>query len=140
MLFSAYRLVIHNDEKQQIANKLPLLPAVLSGVVIGLLSGLTGVGGGIFLSPLLIFARWASTRTTSGVSAMFILCNSISGIIGHFSSNVVIIPSYFWFVAPMAVIGGLVGSHIGSGKTPDKTILRLLALVLVIAGLKLIFA
>jgi uncharacterized protein len=82
---------------------------------------------------------WASTRTTSGISAMFILVNSISGILGHFTSNTITLPSYIWIIAPMAILGGLIGSHIGSGKTANATILKLLAVVLIIAGVKLIF-
>lgn len=138
LLFAAYRLLVHKDNKEKPVKKMPLLIAILSGAIIGLLSGLIGVGGGIFLSPLLIFMGWASTRTTSGISAMFILVNSISGILGHFTSNTTTMPGYIWIIAPMAILGGLIGSHFGSGKTANATILKLLAAVLIIAGAKLI--
>lgn len=139
LLFAAYRLFVHKENGEKPIHKMPLLLAIIFGAVIGLLSGLIGVGGGIFLSPLLIFMGWASTRTTSGISAMFILVNSISGILGHFLSNNVALPGYIWIIGLLGVMGGLIGSHIGSRKAANLTILRLLAIVLVIAGVKLIF-
>ena len=139
LLFAAYRLLVHKENKEKPLKKMPLIPAIIYGAIIGLLSGLIGVGGGIFLSPLLIFMGWASTRATSGISAMFILVNSISGILGLLSSNNITLPSYLWILAPVAVAGGLIGSHIGSRKAANVTILKLLAVVLIIAGAKLIF-
>lgn len=101
----------------------------MCGAGIGLLSGLTGTGGGIFLSPLLLFMGWSETKQSSGVSAAFILVNSIAGIVGLMTKPTtfpVMLP--YWAVA--AVLGGLIGSEFGSR--------RLLAVVLVIAGAKLI--
>jgi uncharacterized membrane protein YfcA len=138
LFFGAYRLLVHKENKENSIRKMPIPLAILAGSVIGFLSGLIGVGGGIFLSPLLIITGWASTRTTSGISAMFILVNSVSGILGHFSSNVKVLPSYTWIVGITAILGGMIGSHIGSKKVANSTILRLLAVVLVIAGAKLI--
>lgn len=139
LLFAAYRLLVHKENKEKPVSKMPLSLAIVFGGVIGLLSGLIGVGGGIFLSPLLIFTGWANIKITSGISSMFILINSISGILGHFSSNNVALPGFTWVLGIMAVLGGLIGSHIGSRKAANMTILRLLGLVLVVAGAKLIF-
>ncbi|MDQ6808282.1 MAG: TSUP family transporter [Verrucomicrobiota bacterium] len=61
--------------------------ALASGAGLGLLAGLTGTGGGIFLAPLLLLMRWARTKTTGAVSALFILVNSISGLIGNFQQH-----------------------------------------------------
>lgn len=139
LLFAALRLIVYKVNNDKPLSKMPLFLAIIFGGIIGFLSGLIGVGGGIFLSPLLIFMGWASTKTTSGISAMFILIVSISGILGHFSSNSVALPSYIWIIGLMAVLGGLIGSHIGSQKATNNVILRLLAVVLIIAGGKLLF-
>ncbi|HMI47425.1 MAG TPA: sulfite exporter TauE/SafE family protein, partial [Gemmatimonadaceae bacterium] len=116
----------------------PIWAALAWGAAIGSLSGLTGVGGGIFLSPLLLYMGWAETRATSGVAAPFILVNSIAGLLGHFSS-VALLPSSIpiWGVA--AVIGGWIGASYGSKRAPAPVLRQLLSLVLVVAGVKLIF-
>jgi uncharacterized membrane protein YfcA len=103
---------------------------------IGLLSGLTGTGGGIFLSPLLLFTGWAGTRPTSGTSAAFILVNSIAGLAGSFA-GIRYPPDALPVWAIAAAVGGLIGSELGSRKLQSNGIRRALAAVLVIAGLKL---
>jgi uncharacterized protein len=119
-------------------NPPPLWAALVAGVAIGFLSGLTGVGGGIFLSPLLLYMGWAETRATSGVAAPFILVNSIAGLLGHFSSVAQLPPNIpIWGVA--AVLGGWIGASYGSKRAPAPVLRQLLSLVLVVAGVKLIF-
>jgi len=115
----------------------PLIPAMAVGAGIGLLSGLTGTGGGIFLSPLLLLAGWAGTRLTAGVSAVFILVNSIAGLAGT-RVAVAALPDGLplWIMA--AAIGGVIGTQFGSRVFPIATLRYLLAIVLVIAGVKLI--
>jgi uncharacterized membrane protein YfcA len=116
----------------------PLWAAVLAGLAIGFLSGLTGVGGGIFLSPLLLSMGWAETRATSGVAAPFILVNSIAGLLGHIASVAQLPPSVpIWGAA--ALIGGWIGASYGSKRAPVPVLRQLLSLVLVVAGVKLIF-
>jgi uncharacterized membrane protein YfcA len=120
------------------AKPLPLFAAIAFGLVIGLLSGLTGVGGGIFLSPLLLYMGWAETRAAAGVAAPFILVNSIAGLLGHLSTVAQLPPSIpLWGAAALA--GGWLGATYGSNRAPPATLRRLLALVLVVAGLKLIW-
>ena len=115
----------------------PLPAALVTGLAIGFLSGLTGVGGGIFLSPLMLYVGWADTRTTSGVAAPLILLNSIAGLLGHFSSVAQLPPNILvWGVA--VVLGGLIGATYGSRRAPAPVLRRLLALVLVVASVKLI--
>jgi uncharacterized protein len=116
-------------------------PAVLVplGAAIGVLAGLTGVGGGIFLSPLLILAGWEETRRTAGASAVFILVNSISGLAGHLGAGRAI-PSEVALLAPVALAGGLYGSWLGARRLAPPTLRRVLAAVLLVAGLKLIFS
>jgi len=115
----------------------PLWAAVIAGLTIGFLSGLTGVGGGIFLSPLLLYMGWAETRATSGVAAPFILVNSIAGLLGHFSSVAQLPPNIpVWGAA--AVLGGWIGASYGSKRAPAPVLRQLLSLVLIVAGVKLI--
>jgi uncharacterized membrane protein YfcA len=121
------------------AKPIPLPVALLAGAGIGLISGLTGTGGGIFLSPLLLVMGWAETKQTSGVSAAFILANSIAGLVGLLTKPVTfpaMLP--YWVVAVIA--GGVIGSGLGSTRLASPTLRRLLAIVLIIAGLKLILA
>jgi hypothetical protein len=137
LLFSAVRLFFRRSDPPEVWP--PALPAALGvGAGIGLLSGLTGTGGGIFLTPLVLFRRWAHTRTAAAISALFILVNSIAGLVGYFSSGRPV-PSFAWILAIAAVAGGSVGSYLGSSRFPVRTITLLLAAVLLIAGTKLIF-
>lgn len=115
--------------------KLPIALAVGGGI--GLLSGLTATGGGIFLTPLLFWQRWATAKTASSVSAMFILVNSVSGLLGNFSATQEI-PQLAIILIFAVIIGGSVGSYFGSRKLSPSLIQRLLSMVLIIAGLKLI--
>src|SRR5213594_3884684 len=137
LLFSAARLVFRrSDPPQTFPPSRPI--AVSVGAGLGFLAGLTGTGGGIFLTPLLLFCRWAHIRQAAAVSALFILVNSIAGLTGYFTA-VHSIPSLGLVLAVAAIIGGMLGSHLGSRHFPVRTISLLLATVLIIAGAKLIF-
>jgi len=116
-----------------------LAVAVPVGALLGLLAGLTGTGGGIFLSPLIILLRWEDARRTSGVVASFIFLNSIAGLAGNFAS-VRALPSELPILALAVIVGALVGTWLGVGRLPKPRLLQWLGLVLVIAGAKLIFA
>jgi uncharacterized protein len=119
-------------------HRLPSVPtAVVCGTLIGLLAGLTGTGGGIFLSPLLLFTGWADTRRTGGVSAAFIWVNSAAGLAGNLQS-LRAIPTALPVWAVAVVLGGFVGSDLGSRRVGVRTFRRLLAVVLIVAGGKLI--
>ena len=138
LIFSAGRLFFRRGDPAEVSP--PRLPTAMGvGAGIGLLSGLTGTGGGIFLTPLLLFRRWAHTRPAAATSAFFILVNSLAGLFGHFSSGQ-LIPPFAWGLALAAVAGGTLGSYLGSQRFPVRTITVLLATVLVIAGFKLIFS
>ncbi|MFN2411957.1 MAG: sulfite exporter TauE/SafE family protein [Pyrinomonadaceae bacterium] len=116
----------------------PIWLAVIIGLLIGLLSGLVGVGGGIFLTPILLLANWSETKTAAGVSALFILVNSISGLAGSYA-QVAKLPSDVWLWFAAALVGGIIGSTLGARRFNSLTIRRVLALVLVFAGMKLLF-
>jgi uncharacterized membrane protein YfcA len=139
LIFAAFRFgVTAARAGEEFPPRFPVVLGVVSGAVIGLLAGLTGTGGGIFLTPLMIAAGWAGTRFAAGTSAIFILANSISGLAGNFGT-VGHVPSAIpiWLVA--VAIGGAIGSELGSRRLPAPWVRRGLALVLLIAGLKLIF-
>ena len=111
------------------------LPA---GAVLGLLAGLTGTGGGIFLSPLIILNAWEEPRHTSGVVATFILLNSIAGLAGNVSSVGYLPMQLPWFLASVAG-GALIGTWLGVERLPRPWLLRTLGVVLFVAGAKLLF-
>ena len=137
LLFSAVRLFFRQADPPEVRPPSRRI-ALGVGAGIGLLSGLTGTGGGIFLTPLLLFRRWAHMRPAAAISASFILVNSIAALAGLLTSGQPI-PSFAWLLAVAAVVGGSLGSHLGSRLLPVRTVSLLLAAVLIIAGSKLIF-
>jgi uncharacterized protein len=117
----------------------PFAALIAIGVVFGFVAGLTGVGGGIFLSPLLILARWEETRKTAGASAFFILVNSAAGLAGHLAGGGSI-PAAAAPLTAVALAGGLLGSWLGARRLVPVTLRRILAAVLVVAGGKLLLS
>ncbi len=119
------------------ARSAPVPVALACGAAIGFLSGSTGVGGGIFLSPVILFARWATPKTTAAVSSAFILANSLSGLAGRFAS-LASVPSGIavWLVCVGA--GGVIGSGLGSRRFASATLRRVLAAVLALAAVKMV--
>jgi hypothetical protein len=142
LLLSAARLFLTatSDAKAEPAQEVdpPLAVALPIGAVLGLVAGLTGVGGGIFLSPILLLMGWANARRTAAVSAVFIVVNSLAGLLGHVAS-LASVPHEVLLWAPAVAVGGLAGSRLGSRRLPDAAIRRMLAVVLLLAGAKLIF-
>lgn len=114
----------------------PIAAGIVLGVLVGLLSGLTGTGGGIFLSPILLFAGWSDTRTASGVAAVFILCNSIAGLLGNVAI-VKALPADLPIYAAAVLLGAMIGTTLGI-RFAVPAILKALGAVLIIAGAKLI--
>ncbi len=117
---------------------LPVALAMAIGGVLGVLSGLTGVGGGIFLSPLLLLFGWAGTKQTSATSAPFILVNSIAGLAAGLVRNPVPPPDYAWWLMVAVLLGGWAGAEYGSRRFANPLIRRLLAVVLAVAGGKMV--
>lgn len=116
-----------------------LVVSLPAGAGLGLLAGLTGTGGGIFLSPLIILFGWADARQTSGVAAGFIFLNSAAGLAGNLAS-VRSLPAELPWLAGAVAAGALVGTWLGSARLPKPRLLQGLGLVLIIAGAKLIFS
>ena len=116
----------------------PILAGIASGATIGLLAGLTGTGGGIFLTPLLVLAAWTGTRDAAGLSGAFILVNSIAGLAGLVSGGVSLPGALPLWIGSVAA-GGLIGSWLGAARFSILSLRRALALVLVLAAGKLAF-
>jgi uncharacterized membrane protein YfcA len=136
LLFSAIRFLLPQNTVTDLHT--PARPvAIAVGAGLGLLSGLTGTGGGIFLTPLLLLKRWANPKSAAAVSVLFILFNSISGLLGNISATQSI-PALALPLGIAVVTGGAMGSYLGSNKFQPTTIKRLLAIVLIVAGFKLI--
>jgi uncharacterized membrane protein YfcA len=137
LLFSAIRFLTRPTPDTVKAS--PTKPvAIATGAGLGLLSGLTGTGGGIFLTPLLLFMGWARAKNAAAVSALFILVNSGAGLLGNLSSTRRF-PDFAIALSAAAILGGTTGAYFGSRRFDHTVIKRLLALVLLIAGMKLIF-
>jgi uncharacterized membrane protein YfcA len=140
LLYAAWQLwhsVRAGDEMRE-PREPPLGWAMLIGAAMGLLAGLTGVGGGIFLSPLLLMLGWAGTKQTSAVAAPFILVNSIAGLAAIVLAKSAALPSYVAILAPAVLVGGWLGAEYGSRRFANPVVRRMLAVVLALAGGKMI--
>lgn len=139
LIYAAVRLALHRAAPQE--ENLLRVPqarvAVPVGAGIGFLSGIVGVGGGIFLSPLMLLLRWADAKRTASSSAGFIFLNSAAGLFGHLSRARPDWTSLLLLVGA-AFAGGLVGSRLGSRRLPGVWLRRILAVVLLLAAYKLL--
>lgn len=117
--------------------RIPVLPAFAIGAAIGLLSGLTGTGGGIFLSPVILLLAWAGPKATAGISAPFIMVNSIAGLLGSRLAAHDLPDAMYLYVAS-ALAGALVGTWLGIRKLQPRALIATLVIVMTIAGLKLV--
>ena len=143
LLAAAWRLFFdpRDATRQQAADttRIPWGPAAATGLLVGLLSGLTGTGGGIFLSPLLIFFGWAGARQQAGITAPFILANSVAGLAGNLVS-LQRLPSELPYFVAAALLGGVLGTQLGIRWFSVRTLQRALAVVLVVAALKFVLS
>jgi len=141
LLFAAWRLGFAIEDPLQLREPRPAL-LMASGGALGLLAGLTGTGGGVFLTPLLLLCRWCSTRQAAAVSVLFILLNSLAGLAGLWWARPALVqaqwrPELMVMLAAVLVSGGI-GSRLGSRHWPVLWIRRILAVVLVLAGVNLL--
>ena len=137
LVFAAVRLLMPRPDSKEGQKRISLLPALLIGAVIGLLSGVVGVGGGIFLSPLLILLALAGAKETAAASALFILVNSGAGSLGRVSTEQYE-PVHLLPLLGAGLVGALIGATIGANKLKPITVQRTLAVVLFIAAVKMV--
>lgn len=137
LAFAAFRLWWRAGRPQTLREAPGPLALIVLGALLGFLAGLTGVGGGIFLSPLLILAGWSDVRRTAGASVAFILVNSLAGLLGHVAAGRGIPPGV-WVLAPAVIAGGILGSWLGARRLGTLALRRVLGVVLGIASVKLL--
>src|SRR5688572_8948788 len=140
LLYAGWQLwwSARKGEELRPVRPLPIPLAMAIGAVLGVLSGLTGVGGGIFLSPLLLLLGWAGTKQTSAVAAPFILVNSLAALAAGFVRNPDPTPDYAWWLMAAVLVGGWAGAEYGSKRFANPLIRQVLAVVLGIAGGKMV--
>ena len=139
ILISIARLLYQFRNEETDNREIPIWAGLTAGGVIGLLSGMIGIGGGIILSPLMLLMKWSKLKETAAVSALFIFVNSLSGLYGQISKGGFQIPENLQWAILATILGGLVGSYFGSQKFNLPTLRYMLALGLVIACAKLMF-
>lgn len=137
LLFAVFRMLMKNNENEHI-HLPPFYLALGIGGLLGLVSGVIGIGGGILLSPILILGKYAKIKEASAASAIFIFLNSISGLTGLMKTQFIFqTPLLYWILG--VTLAGLLGSAIGSRNFSEINLKRVLSIVLVAASIKLLF-
>ena len=137
LFFTILRMLVKKESTSFQIKKIPTAFALVVGVIIGLFSGLIGIGGGIILTPVILLFLWGSMKEAAAASALFIWVNSASGLLGQLSSGVILTTDTFILVG-LALAGGLFGSYYGSQRWNNNRLEYFLAIVLTSAGIKLI--
>lgn len=139
LIFAILKMLnIFGKESASIKN-VKLWQGLVVGAIIGFFSGLIGIGGGIILTPLILLLHWGQMKEAAAVSALFIWVNSAAGLIGQLSIGVILSAESFILVG-FALVGGFFGSYLGSKKLKNRPLKHLLAIVLIIASIKLFLA
>ncbi|MDI1356012.1 MAG: sulfite exporter TauE/SafE family protein [bacterium] len=138
LLFSVIRLLGVEFRAKHLIAKQQLLLSLFIGALIGLFSGLIGIGGGIILSPVILLLHWADMKKTAAVSALFIFVNSVAGLGGLFIQGFAY-KSETALMIIIAVLGGSLGAYFGAKKFENALLNKFLALVLILASVKLLF-
>lgn len=138
LVVAAWRLLLPDGSRAQDTPRAPRLVVALPvGAGVGFLSGVVGIGGGIFLSPLLLLLHWATPQQTAATSACFIVANSVAALAGRAAHGDWLIGNA-WPVIVSAFLGGLVGARLGAHHCSGRVLRRLLAVTLVVASIKLL--
>ena len=136
LVLAGVRLALGREVQPAARRSLPHAAALLAGGTIGFVSGLTGIGGGVFLSPILLLGGWSDARRAAPLSAAFILVNSAAALLGH-GRSLSALPTEFPLWAAGALVGGVGGAYLGSRSVSNLALQRLLAVFLVASGMKL---
>jgi len=139
LLFAGFQFLFNIFKYFKMKSNQPVnfLFGLFAGAIIGFLSGLSGTGGGIFLSPLIVFLGWTSVKGASGTAAAFILFNSISGLLGNITS-VSLIPNTIFLYVFAVIVGVLIGTQLGIRILNEHRMQKILGVVLIVAGFKFI--
>jgi len=137
LIFSILRMLGFLGQEKEKLKEIKLWQGLVAGAAIGLFSGMIGIGGGIILSPIILLMGWGRMKETAAVSALFIFVNSVAGMGGYLIKGSAISPSSFLLVG-VALLGGIAGAYYGSGKMNNLQLRYMLAVVLIIASVKLI--
>ncbi len=138
LLFAVVRFAGFRNTEPEVNRKHSIPIALLLGAVIGLISGMIGIGGGIILSPVLLLLKWTDQKQTAAISALFIFVNSIAGLGGQLTKGIHFSTDMLGYVA-IAFIGGICGAYLGSFRFPQTALKNVLACVLALAAYKLLF-
>lgn len=134
LTFVAIRLLFFSKRLKTRTLRLPpLWMALLVGLGIGLLSGMVGIGGGIFLSPVIIFAGWGTPKQSSAVAAAFIVLNSLSGLVGRVTGGNFVFGNFGLLLIPFGLVGTLAGSYLGARRLSSLALRRALGIVMTFA-------
>ena len=137
LLFPVVRFIAFNKTEVTNLRNHSFILALVIGGIIGLLSGMIGIGGGIILSPVLLLLRWADQKQAAAISAIFIFVNSVSGLAGQLSKGIQFNQHMLLYVV-LALAGGVIGSWFGARKFKQDVLKKILAVVLLIAIVKLL--
>lgn len=138
LLLPIVRFFFFSNTRVEAQKKNNLFLSLLIGGVIGFLSGLIGIGGGVLLSPVLLLLRWADQKQTAAISALFIFVNSLAGLAGQLKTGIRLTPDMFLYVV-IAFVGGLCGAYFGALRFRQAILKNVLATVLLLAVYKLLF-
>lgn len=137
LVFAILKMLNVFGKESNVLKPMKIWQGLIVGGVIGFFSGLIGIGGGIILTPIILLLHWGKMKEAAAVSALFIWVNSVAALIGQVSSGVEISKAMF-LLAVIAFVGGYLGSYYGSKKYNNKSLRYLLAIVLIIASVKLL--
>lgn len=138
LIIPAVLFFIDKRPTEEKLRKMPLPVSLVIGTALGFISGMTGIGGGVFLSPILILGRWGGQKTTAAISAPFIFVNSVAGLMGTMNHSPGL-DENVWFFGAAAVAGGFAGAALGAGRLSPFVLKKVLAGVLILASAKLLF-
>ena len=128
------------DDKEESYQKISILASILIGIVLGFISGVVGIGGGIFLSPILFLIKAGRPKHIVTASSLFILINSISGIIGQLTKNAVLVEvSNYWYLLVVVLIGGQLGNFLNLKIIPTRILAMITAILVIFVSAKMGF-